>query len=267
MRSIHHVLILPFILFKSVKIMEEKTNTLLLTFPHDGYLIPDDDDFRERDISNVPDECKAKFRKSRDLYTSEITYGVAWKIYLLTGQQRPTVIQKYHRKYMDVNRCMRCAYEEQEAEVYYFEYHGIISRYLKEMHVENKDKNLMSYLFDIHGYNRTSTDQADIILGTENGGTIWKLLKNHPDAINDLISILEKQGYSVHHATGNQENPDLDGGYTINHYSSPEWLYACNAFQFELADELRTNAVKRDKLIKGLANSILQFVSKFPSNV
>lgn len=168
---------------------------------------------------------------------------------------------------MDVNRRISCAYEEQEAEVYYFEYHGLISRYLKEMYIKNKDKNLMSYLFDMHGYNRTLTDQADIILGTENGNTIWKLRENHPNAINDLITILEEQGYSVHHATSNQENPDLNGGYTINHYSSPAWLYACNAFQFELADELRTNALKREKLIIGLANSILQFVSKFPSNV
>jgi N-formylglutamate amidohydrolase len=249
--------------------MNKKTNTLLFTSPHDGYLIPDDDDFQERD--KVPDECQANFEKVRDLYTSEITYGVAWKIYLLTGQQGqqppPTVIQKYHRKYMDVNRCIICAFENQAAEVYYFEYHGLISRYLKEMYIENKDENLMSYLFDIHGYNRTSTDQADIILGTNNGDTIWKLRKNHPDAINDLITMLEEKGYSVHHATGNQANPDLNGAYTISHYSSPTWLYACNAFQIELADELRTSVVKRQNLIVNLAESLKDFVSKFPTSV
>ena len=108
---------------------------LLFTCAHDGYLIPDD--VRERDISSVHDNCKAKFNKVRDLYTSEITYGIASQIYLLSGQQPPTVIQKYHRKYMDVNRPIRCAYEEQEAEVYYYEYHGLISRYLKEMYIKN----------------------------------------------------------------------------------------------------------------------------------
>jgi N-formylglutamate amidohydrolase len=196
-----------------------------------------------------------------------LTYGIASQIYLLSGQQPPTVIQKYHRKYMDVNRPIRCAYEEQEAELYYYEYHGLISRYLKEMYIKNKDEKLMRYIFDIHGYDRTATEQADIILGTEKMATIWKLLENHPDALNDLITILEEQGYSVHHATGNQENPNVNGGYTINHYSSPAWRYACNAFQFELADELRINVVKREKLIVNLANSISQFVSKFSINV
>jgi N-formylglutamate amidohydrolase len=240
-------------------------SSLLFTCAHDGYLIPDD--LQERDISNVHDNCKAKFKKIRDLYTSEITFGVAWKIYLLSGLQPPTVIQKYHRKYMDVNRPIRCAYEQQEAEAYYYEYHGLISKNLKEIYIKNKDEKLMSYLFDIHGYDRTSTDQADIIIGTEKTATIWKLLQNHPDALNDLITILGEQGYSVHHSTSDQENPNVNGGYTINHYSSQTWRYACNAFQFELADELRINVVKREKLIVNLANSISQFVSKFSSNV
>ena len=252
--------------------IDKKTNTLLFTSPHDGYLIPDDENFKERDISTVPDGCKANFRDFRDLYTSEITYGVAWKIYLLTGQQPPTVTQKYHRKYMDLNRSIRCAYEQQEAEAYYFEYHGLISKYLKEMYIENKDENLMCYLFDIHGYDRGSTDppdqpDEDIVIGTNNGDTIWKLRKNHPDAINDLIKILETGGYTVLHATTDQEIAALDGGYTIIHYSNPEWLYACNAFQFELADDLRKSAVKRAKLILDLADSILEFVTKFLTNV
>jgi hypothetical protein len=134
-------------------------------------------------------------------------------------------------------------------------------------YIKNKDENLMSYLIEIHGYDRTSTDQADIILGTENRATIWKLLNNHPDALNDLIKLLEEQGYSVHHATGNQVNPNINGGYTINHYSCPAWLYASNAFQFELADKLRTNIVKCEKLIVNLANSISQLVSKVSSNI
>lgn len=33
---------------------------------------------------------------------------------------------------MDVNRKLPCAYEDQEAELYYYEYHGLISKYLKE---------------------------------------------------------------------------------------------------------------------------------------
>jgi hypothetical protein len=73
---------------------------------------------------------------------------------------------------MDVNRPIRSAYEQQQAEPYYYEYHGLFSRYLKEMYIKNKDEKLMSYLFDINGYDRTSTDQADIILGTEKTATI-----------------------------------------------------------------------------------------------
>ena len=34
----------------------------------------------------------------------EMTIGVAWQIYVLTGQHPPTVIQKYHRKIHGCNR-------------------------------------------------------------------------------------------------------------------------------------------------------------------
>ena len=242
-------------------------SSVLFTCGHDGYLNPGD--VQKRNDSNLDSSCdKSQFQTSRDLYTSEITTGIAWNIYLLTSQQSqpPTVIEKYHRKYMDVNRKLPCAYEDQEAELYYYEYHGLISKYLKEMYFQNKDENLMSYLFDIHGYNRTEPGQDDIILGTENGKSVWKLLKNHPDAINDLITMLKEKNYSVFHATIAPTSPDLDGGYTINHYSSPSWRYACNAIQFEFADELRTNVDKRVKLTVDLAECIFQFVSKYPRN-
>jgi N-formylglutamate amidohydrolase len=202
----------------------------------------------------------------RDFYTSEITIAVTWKIYLLTGQQPPMVVERYHRKYMDVNRPIPCAYEDQEAESYYCEYHGLISKYLKEIYIKNKDEKLMRYLLDFHGYKRDSENVADIILGTENNDTIWKLKENHPDAKNDLITILKEKGYSVDPVMGERENTSFNGGYTINHYSCLSWLYACNAIQFEFADELRTNEVQREKLIVDLANSILQFIFKYSGN-
>jgi N-formylglutamate amidohydrolase len=235
-------------------------SSLLFTCGHDGHLPPDK--VQERDISNVHDDCNGQFKKLRDLYTSEITMGVAWQIYLLTGQQPPTVIEKYHRKYMDVNRPNRpinCAYEDEEADPHYYEYHGVISKYLKEMYIRNNDENLMRFLFDFHGYKREDSEkEKDIILGTEDDKTIWKLLENHPNAKKDLITKLEAPGYSI-----DPENSSLNGGHTINHYSRRSWRYACNAIQFEFADELRTNVDKREKLIVDLANSILQFVTQF----
>jgi hypothetical protein len=77
--------------------------------------------------------------------------------------------------------------------------------------------------------------------------------------------MLEKN-YSVFHATISPVNPDLDGGYIINHYSNKKWRYAFNAIQFEFADELRTNLDKGAKLTIGLAKSIFEFVSKHLHN-
>jgi N-formylglutamate amidohydrolase len=236
-------------------------SSILFTCGHDGELDPNDVQERNNPtLEDVPYNCKIE--KKRDLNTSEITDQTAWKIYKLTGQQPYTVIEKYHRKYFDVNRPIHCAFEDQEAEPYYYEYHGSIYKSLKDMYIKNKDKS-MTFLFDIHGYNRDVTTEADIILGTENGNTVWKLLKNHPDAINDLIKLLQDKCYSVFHATIAPTNPDFDGGYTINHYSCPSFLYACNAIQFEFADELRTVAEKRHKLIDDLGNVLFQFVSKY----
>ena len=135
------------------------------------------------------------------------------------------------------------------------------------LYFKNRDRSLLGYLFHIHGYNRIETDRADIVIGIENGNTVWRLVKNQPDAINDLISMLKEKKYSVFHATITPVNPDLDGGHTINHYSSPSWRYACNAIQFEFADELRTNVDKRAKLTVDMAECIFQFVSKYLRNV
>ena len=58
------------------------------------------------------------------------------------------------------------------------------------LYFKNRDRSLLGYLFHIHGYNRIETDRADIVIGIENGNTVWRLVKNQPDAINDLIDML-----------------------------------------------------------------------------
>ena len=89
------------------------------------------------------------------------------------------------------------------------------------LYFKNRDRSLLGYLFHIHGYNRIETDQADIVIGIENGNTVWRLQKNQPDAINDLIDMLKN--HSVFRATISPVNPDLDEGYIIKHYSNKKW--------------------------------------------
>lgn len=43
------------------------------------------------------------------------------------------VIEKYQRKYMDVNRPITCAYEDQEVDQYYCEYLWLISYYFQNI--------------------------------------------------------------------------------------------------------------------------------------
>ncbi|HJT85762.1 MAG TPA: hypothetical protein VJ697_14865 [Nitrososphaeraceae archaeon] len=98
---------------------------------------------------------------------------------------------------------------------------------ISSLYFKNRDKSLLGYLFHIHGYNRIETDKADIIIGIENGNTVWRLLKNQPDAINRLIDMLEKTiVYFVQQFL--RSIPDLEG-YIINHYINKKWRNASNA--------------------------------------
>src|SRR5262249_20041849 len=138
---------------------------VILTCPHDGTQPPPG--VEERTEEDTPAGCQ--FTRSRDLETAPITQSVAQKILDLTGLSPYVVIAGFHRKFIDANRPVECAFTDSAARPFYDEYHGRISGYVNEIRAQNANH---GFLFDIHGKRLIESDPADIYLGTDNGGSL-----------------------------------------------------------------------------------------------
>lgn len=86
----------------------------------------------------------------------------------------------YHRKYIDANRSKDCAYEGAHAKKFYREYHTKIASYIRRIQNEIKMVKIQYYHFDIHGTAGISKVKKDVIIGTNNGKSISRLLKINP---------------------------------------------------------------------------------------
>jgi N-formylglutamate amidohydrolase len=96
---------MPEIEFIVKNLVSTKAGTLpiLLTCPHDGTEHPVG--VEERQCSKLPPDCSAsQFNKDPDLFTSDITIGVAERIFAITNEWPYVVMFNSHRKYIDANR-------------------------------------------------------------------------------------------------------------------------------------------------------------------
>jgi hypothetical protein len=170
---------------------------ILITCPHNGNGCPED--VPDREESNCSDICErqGRFTKKPDKLTMYITDGVAQNIHQLTKKEPYLVKAKFERRCIDANRSRNCAYDVQQAKIFYNEYHGKIRSFIKEINQSNKG---LGFLFDIHATAGISKYDADIIFGTNNGVSISRLLELNSDALWDisgLIASLKKKGYKT----------------------------------------------------------------------
>src|SRR5262245_15139332 len=239
---------------------------VILTCPHGGTLTPPGVD--ERKEKDTPAGCQ--FTKDSDLKTAEITESVAQKIFDLTGLSPYVVIANYHRRFIDANRPLECAFTDSDARPFYEEYHSRITGYVNEIRAQNANH---GFLFDIHGKRLIPSDPADIYLGTDNGGSLLpgfdrdNLFMQHGFA--GLLKSVRREiegapappvfQYRVSPANATApENASVDGGFTIRHYGA-----FINSIQVELADTVRLDDLKRPLVGEDLAFSIINFVRRY----
>src|SRR5262245_12559999 len=246
---------------------------VILTCPHGGTQAPPGVD--ERIEEETPAGCQ--FTRDRDLETAEITESVAQKIFDLTGLSPYVVIARYHRRFIDANRPLECAFTDSDARPFYDEYHNRITGYVNEIREQNANH---GFLFDIHGKRLIESDPADIYLGTDNGGLgadnggsllpgfdRENLFMQHGFA-GLLMSVRrEIEGapaptsfqYRVSPANATApENASVDGGFTVRQYGA-----FINSIQVELADTVRLDDQKRPLVGEDLAFSIINFVRRY----
>lgn len=245
------------------------TMPIILTCPHGGLEPPPN--VEERDEASTLKDGDCDFKIKRDKETDTITEGVAQKILQLTGLSPYIVIASFHRKFIDANRRLKCAFTDSDAKVFYEEYHDQILKYVKQLLQENDGK---GFLFDIHGIKEIVTDEADIYLGTANGKTLQPsfnrvdIFKRH--GLHGILSAFRHQTrlggpdniFKYRVSPANEEAKETDGvsgGFTVREYAE-KWKINC--IQIELADTIRNSEEKRSFVIEDLAFAMINFVRR-----
>jgi hypothetical protein len=243
------------------------TMPIILTCPHGGLESPPS--VKEREEAKTPSNC-GNFTKDRDLETDTITEGIAEKILELTGLSPYVVIAKFHRKFIDANRSLDCAFTDSDAKEFYEEYHNRISDYVSQILEENNNR---GFLFDIHGISEEKLEvSADIYLGTGNGDTLQANFKRedifkrhglhglldasrHQTRLGGTNSVFE---YRLSPASISEEEI-LPGGFTVREYAKKLKI---NCIQIEIESNIRKNEEKRSFIIEDLAFAMINFVRR-----
>lgn len=240
---------------EKLMILQEGKLPIILSAPHGGRTKIADTPLREgKDITG------AKFTTVRDDNTMELTEKLATAIEKQFGAKPHVVIAKFERKYLDVNRVAREAYESDKAKPYYEAYHAALQ---KAVDAVKKDYG-RGLLLDIHGQ---GSAPDTIIRGTVNGKSVAHLVDRFGRPAltgpKSILGVLEKAGYKIEPANDakDQKETRLNGGHITQHYGSSN-SGIIDAIQFELGGDLRKTA-NHDKLAKDIAEAVAVFAKEY----
>ena len=130
---------------------------VLFTVLHDGSYI----------LQNTPSRIDSSdhYNIRNDLHTKLISDKIYSELFTNYQFKPYMLINKVHRKFVDLNRSPEYAYESDIGKKVYDDYYEKLFNVLSSMLLKyNK-----IYLFDIHGF---SSDTADIVISTRNHSTV-----------------------------------------------------------------------------------------------
>ena len=94
------------------------------------------------------------------------------------GLEPSMVVARFHRRYIDANRPVTCAFVAREARPLYREYHNRITAAIRSTVKQFPRRGI---LVDIHGAADLSEDpDTHVLLGTDGGKSIARLLNSIP---------------------------------------------------------------------------------------
>ena len=226
---------------------------IILSAPHGGHDA----------IPGVPErqgEGVAAFKRRSDNNTDQLTEQLADAIEKNLGKRPYVIIARFHRKYLDVNRRDRDAFESPNARAAYDTYHEAIAKARHDV-MERWGRGI---LLDIHGH---GAEPGAVFRGTQNGKTTTHLVKRFGrEALigkTSLFGQLAEQGVPVIPAAGStdREHAHYDGGYIVTTHGSGSGG-ALDAIQLEFGRELRsTKAIPTT--VSQLANAIAVFAHEY----
>lgn len=194
------------------------------------------------------------FFTGRDGGTEELAAAITKAVVEKTGKKPYTVVAKFHRRYIDVNRPPEIAYESPNAKGTYDAYRGTLAAYCKEV----RTKYGRGLLLDVHGQTAILTA---VIRGTQNGKTVALLRQRFGEKAHtgpeSFFGLLDKAGLSVHPPKlDDKEYPTLNGGHIVQTYGGE--AFGIDAIQLEFGVVFREPRAYADTG-KKVAGAIEQF--------
>lgn len=206
---------------------------IILSAPHGGrQAIPD---VPPRKGGHV-----AEFKTVRDENTAELTELLAKELEKRLHAKPYLVIARFERKYVDVNRPEKDAFESAQAKCYYQAYHQALFDFTKD--VQKKWKR--GTLLDIHG--QAERPQA-LVRGTNNGQTVELLLKRYGRTAltgpKSIFGVFAGAGFEVFPPIDSDEKEDkrFIGGHIVRTYGSHQG-HGIDAIQLEFGSIFREKA-------------------------
>ena len=192
-----------------------------------------------------------------DSHTAELAEATAERVAALLGARPYTVIARFKRRYLDVNRSRAAGAESPRAAAVHDLYHGAVAAFVHEVRERFPGGAL---LLDIHGQKQ---EPATIFRGTRNGLTVSRMLRRHgSEALagpRSVSGVLQSRGYRVSPPVftpgAEDEHPGFAGGYTVQTYGSHHDR-GIDAIQLEVGRGYRLDATRRNDLAADLAGAI-----------
>jgi N-formylglutamate amidohydrolase len=200
----------------------------------------------------------AQFVTGRDNNTDELAQRIAANLEERLSQKPFLIVAQFERKYLDVNRPRRDAYESAEAQPYYDVYHGALKHACEQVS-RGWDRAL---LLDLHGQSEGDT----IYRGTNNGRTVSSLIRRFgTEAIigpRGIFGQLDSMGYKIlPPIKESHKEIRYAGGYIVQTYGSHRET-GIDAIQLEFGTSLRARA-NLERTAIDLACAIAVFARDF----
>lgn len=226
---------------------------IILSAPHGGTLSPPG-------LTERKQTATEKFVTVRDTNTDLLAKQVAAELEKRLGAKVYLIVAQFDRKYLDVNRPAKDAYESDSAKPYYDIYHAALQADCDEvMKIWGR-----GLLIDLHGQ---AADKDAIFRGTNNGTSPERLIATFGMTAlvgtKSILGQLEKSGYTVlpGNATQDKENPRYNGGYIVQTYGSHHGG-TIDAIQLEYGTNLRQRS-RLDRTAADLADAIEVFAREY----
>jgi N-formylglutamate amidohydrolase len=192
------------------------------------------------------------FFAGRDSGTEELAHDVIDAIEREMGGEPFAVINRVHRKFLDVNRPMDIGTESEQAQPIYREYHSSLAQLCRQ--VQNRFRG--GLLLDLHGQ---KSDPETVFRGTQNGKTVALLQQRFGASAHvggeSLFGLLKSHGLKVFPEPGNgKEQSGFTGGYIVQSYGS-HTAFGIDAVQLEFGSSFRSKE-NRKKTAKQVATAV-----------